>query len=38
MSLFYSLDKMVGKDFELGLTRLKAVAKKWFQCLPEKQA
>lgn len=28
MSLFYSLDKMVGKDFELGLSRLKAVAEK----------
>lgn len=28
MSLFYSMDRMVGKDFELGLARLKAVAEK----------
>lgn len=28
MGLFFSMDKMVGKDFELGLGRLKAVAEK----------
>jgi uncharacterized protein YndB with AHSA1/START domain len=28
MGLFFSMDKMVGKDFELGLLRLKAVVEK----------
>jgi len=28
MSVFYSMDKMIGKDFEKGLSQLKAVAEK----------
>jgi hypothetical protein len=28
MGLFFDMDKMVGKDFETGLARLKAIAEK----------
>jgi hypothetical protein len=29
MSIFFSMDRMVGKDFETGLANLKTVAEKW---------
>lgn len=28
MGLFFSMDRMVGKDFELGLEKLKSIAEK----------